>query len=266
LFKVPFFGKQAYLAQSDQLYLELITPHIPRVWAEIQSFRAEPEADDRHLCQFSLFELEFQGDLEQLITHISGVVRFAAAEVASTCPLELNMFDRKPQDLYGLKFDRITYCEALDILKDYFPELKFGDDLKSDHEAKLAQLLGPHFITHYPKDIKFFNMLQNKQDPRLVNSTDLILPFAGEAAGAAEREHDYDRIVHRLKSSDMYKQLIKLGGLDQDFDWYLNAHKNKTIPLHSGTGIGMARIAQFLLGLDDIRDAVPFVVNSENLL
>jgi len=72
--------------------------------------------------------------------------------------------------------------------------------------------------------------------------------------------------VRRLKESDMYKRLIALGGKDEDFAWYLDAHRDVDVPLHSGAGIGMARIAQFILGVDDIRDAVPFVINSENLL
>ncbi len=266
LFKVDFFGRQAYLAQSDQLYLELITPHIPKVWAEVQSFRAEPEDDNRHLCQFSLFEMEFQGDLEDLVSHVSGVVKSACREVAESCEPELFKLDRRPELLTNLKFERLTYTDAIEILGRHWPDLKWGDDLKSNHELKLAEVLGPHFITHYPKDIKFFNMRENDLDPRIVNSTDLILPFAGESAGAAEREHSYDRIVSRLKSSDMYKRLIALGGRDEDFAWYLDAHRGKDIPLHSGTGIGMARVAQFILGSTDIRNCVPFLVNCNNLL
>jgi asparaginyl-tRNA synthetase len=92
------------------------------------------------------------------------------------------------------------------------------------------------------------------------------LPFSGESAGAAERETEHDRIVSRLKSSDMYQRLIALGGTDEDFAWYLDAHKGKTIPLHSGCGIGVARVMQFILGLDDIRDATPFVINADNIL
>ena len=80
------------------------------------------------------------------------------------------------------------------------------------------------------------------------------------------RQDEHDVIEHRLKTSDMYKRLIDLGGTDEDFAWYLDAHKDKDIPLHSGAGIGMARVAQFLIGADDIRDAVPFLINSENLL
>ncbi|HEY9855251.1 MAG TPA: asparagine--tRNA ligase [Stenomitos sp.] len=266
LFKVDYFGKQAYLAQSDQLYLELLTPQLKRVYAEIQSFRMEPDADDRHLCQFSLFEIEHLGDLEELIGHLSGIVRTMAAQVVKDCPDELALFGRRPEDLRDVHFKRLTYAEAVELLREDFPNLEFGDDLKAHHERLLTERFGPVFLTHYPLPIKFFNMRRNDEDPRVVNSTDMLLPKAGESAGAAEREHRYEAIVERLKSSSMYRRLIELGGKDEDFAWYLDAHKDQDIPLHSGAGIGMARVAQFLLGLDDIREAVPFLLNREHLL
>ncbi|MCW2961595.1 MAG: hypothetical protein JWM90_1982 [Thermoleophilia bacterium] len=266
LFKVDFFGKPAFLAQSDQLYLELLTPKLGRVYAEIQSFRMEPDADARHLCQFSLFEIEHLGDLDELIGHISGVVQAATREVASRCADELALFGRTPQDMVGLTFARVTYSDAIELLIADFPDLAWGDDLVDVHEAALVAQLGPCFVTHYPKDIKFFNMKENAGDARVVNSTDLLLPFAGESAGAAEREHEHDTIAERLRSSSMYERLLEHGAKDEDFAWYLDAHKDKEIPLHSGAGIGMARLAQFVLGVDDIRDAVPFIVNRDNLL
>lgn len=266
LFKVDFFGKPAFLAQSDQLYLELLTPQLGRVYAEMQSFRMEPDADDRHLCQFSLFEIEHLGGLDELIGHISGIVQAAAREVVARCEDELAMFGRNTEELRNLSFGRITYSDAIELLASDFPNLAWGDDLKADHEAAIVDKIGPCFITHYPKDIKFFNMKLNEQDERVVNSTDLLLPKAGESAGAAEREHEHGRIVERLLESDMYARLIEHGAKPEDFDWYLDAHIDREIPLHSGAGIGMARVAQFILGVDDIREAVPFLVNRESLL
>ena len=265
LFKVDFFGKPAFLAQSDQLYLELLTPQLGRVYAEIQSFRMEPDADDRHLCQFALFEIEHLGDLDELISHISGIVQAATREVVARCSEELALFNRNPGELRNMAFARVTYSDAIDLLCNEFPNLNWGDDLVAEHEAALTNKLGPCFITHYPKDIKFFNMKENDADPRVVNSTDLLLPGAGESAGAAEREHHYERVVERLQTSDMYRRLIGHGARPEDFDWYLDAHKGRNIPLHSGAGIGMARLAQFITGTDDIRDAVPFLVNRDNL-
>lgn len=269
LFKVDYFGEQAYLAQSDQLYLELITPHLEKVYAEIQSFRMEPEADDRHLTQFSLFEIEHQGDLGELMNNIEAILWTMLDYVITGDALyaiEPEWVDKLTQYARdGLA--RVTYTEAVEYLKDnHFPDLEWGDDLKAHHEAEIVNEFGPCFVTHYPLPIKFFNMKQNDINPAVVNSCDLLLPFSGESAGAAEREHTYEKIEKRLKESDMYHRLIELGGKDEDFEWYLEAHRDKDIPLHSGAGIGMARVAQFLLGVEDIREAVPFLMNSENLL
>lgn len=270
LFKVDYFGRQAYLAQSDQLYLELLTPYLEKVYAEIQSFRMEPDADDRHLTQFALFELEHQGDLDDLIENIEGVVRSAVDNVIFLDTEVHDALGMSPEwidFLRNLEFARITYHDAIQALKvSAFPDLEWGEDLKADHEAELTALFGPVFVTHYPLEIKFFNMRQNEMNPLLVNSCDLLLPFSGESAGAAERETEHDKIVHRLKTSDMYARLIELGGKDEDFEWYLNAHRDKDIPLHSGCGIGMARVAQFILGNNDIRECVPFLMNKDNLL
>lgn len=236
LFKVDFFGKPAFLAQSDQLYLELLTPMLGRAYAEIQSFRMEPDADDRHLCQFSLFEIEHLGDLDELIGHISGIVQAATREVIARCGDELALFGRDVDDLRSIAFARITYSDAVELLAAEFPNLRWGDDLVSEHEAALVAKLGPCFVTHYPKDIKFFNMRQNDADPRVVNSTDLLLPKAGESAGAAEREHEHARIVERLHSSSMYETLLRNGASDEDFAWYLDAHVDR-----AGTILGASR-------------------------
>lgn len=267
LFKLNYFGKKAYLAQSDQLYIELLTPQLKKVYAVIQSFRAEEEADPRHLTQFTLLELEMLGGLDDLIVEISGTVKAMVDRVLLTCIDELKLLGRDPEDLRNLSFCRITYESAIHMLNDgTFPELVFGDDLKSEHEAELASYFGPVFITHYPEEIKFFNMKVNEKDSRVVNSTDLILPFSGESTGASERETDYILLRDKLIKSVMYARLLELGHTYEDFLWYLNAHEGKEIPVHSGCGIGVARVAQYIIGKDDIRECVPFLLNSENLL
>ena len=204
--------------------------------------------------------------LDELIGHISGIVQAATREVIARCGEELALFGRDVQELRNIAFGRITYSDAVELLAREFPELRWGDDLVAEHEAAIVRMLGPCFVTHYPLDIKFFNMRQNEDDPRLVNSTDLLLPVAGESAGAAEREHEHGRIVERLTTSAMYETLLTNGASPEDFDWYLDAHRDREIPLHSGAGIGMARLAQYILGVEDIREAVPFLVNRDNLL
>jgi asparaginyl-tRNA synthetase len=201
-----------------------------------------------------------------LLQHISGTVKSAANSVANNCQAELALFNRDPGVIRDLSFSRVSYTDAINLLVKHFPELKWGDDLKSEHEKTLAAIYGPVFVHRYSESLKFFNMKPDPEDPKVVLSADLLLPGVGESAGAAERATDLATIKDRLFKSSMYAHMKAMGIKDEEFDWYLNYHRDNTVAQHSGTGIGMARVAQFILGLDDIRDAVPFLINSENLI
>jgi asparaginyl-tRNA synthetase len=180
---------------------------------------------------------------------------------------ELQVLNVDLERLRALKkpFTKITYDEAVGLLREY--GVKWGDDLKSCHEKMLVQMNGeqPLFITHFPKAIKFFNMKENEDNSALVNSADLLLPTSGEAVGAAEREYRYERIRQRLVSSTMFKQLVDKGGSLEDFRWYLEFYKEHGI-LHSGCGIGLNRVTQFVLGINDIRATTAFPLNKESIL
>ena len=177
------------------------------------------------------------------------------------------LFGRDAQDIIDLTFKRKTYAEAIELLKpNGFPDLQWGDDLGAEEEGRLTELEGPIFITHYPADIKFFNMRNNDDDPRVVNSSDLLLPLAGESAGSAEREFDGDKLRHKLETSSMLAGLIRQGMKLEDFEWYLGFHEEHDVQLHSGAGVGMARVAQFILGQTDIRECVPFLINRDNVI
>ncbi|SMB95128.1 tRNA synthetase class II (D K and N) [Hymenobacter roseosalivarius DSM 11622] len=270
LFTIDWYdGKKMFLPQSNQLYIEMLTQKVEsgRVYGEIQSFRKEMKADSRRLAQFSLFEIEHIGDLDELLGHLSGIVASASRQVAQDCEKELALFGRNAADLSSLTFKRMTYTDAVEVLKgEGFPELQWGDDLEAPHEGRLTELMGPMFVTHYPADIKFFNMRNNDEDPRVVNSSDLLLPLAGESAGSAEREFDAAKLRHKLETSSMLEGLIRQGMKLSDFDWYLDFHKENEVKLHSGAGVGMARVAQFILGQEDIRECVPFLINRDNVI
>ena len=162
-------------------------------------------------------------------------------------------------------FQRIMYTEAIGMLADC--GVTWGDDLKSHHEKLLVQMNGnqPLFVTHYPKPIKFFNMRENDKNPAVVNSADLLLPVSGEAVGAAEREQRYEKLYERLIDSAMFKQLLARGGGIDDFGWYLDFYKEHKA-LHSGCGIGLNRVTQFVLASDDIRTTTAFPMNRESML
>ena len=267
MFELNYFGQRAYLSQTGQLYLEAMALFLGKVWTIIQSFRAEPEVDNRHLAEFTLIELEFLGGLKQLLGHIEGIITNMVKE-ALNLEDEYKKLGIEVERLYDIKppFERITYTEAVELLSDM--GIKWGDDLKSVHEKAIVERLGnkPVLVTHYPKAIKFFNMRENDYNPEIVNSVDLLLPLSGEAVGGAEREYVYGNLLRRLLESQMLRLLIERGGGIEDFDWYLNIYRTFGGRLHSGCGIGLNRVTQFVLGLKDIRGTTIFPLNKESLM
>src|SRR3989475_6948558 len=189
MFEVDFFGQKRYLAQTGQLYLEVMTPYLEKVWAAGPSFRAEDKVDDRHLVEFTLLEIEFRGNFEQLLEHVEGTLVSMVSEVLAKRSEDLAVLGVDAERLQNVRkpFKRMTYTDAVELLEG--EGVRWGDDLKSPHEKLLVEYMGsqPLFITHYPKAIKFFNIKENAINRELVDSADLILPYSGEAVGAAER-------------------------------------------------------------------------------
>jgi asparaginyl-tRNA synthetase len=267
MFEVDYFGQKGYLSQTAQLYLEVLTPFLRKVWCIGPSFRAEPSADERHLTEFGLVELEFAGNFKELLDHVEGVLCSMISCTLTERKEELQLLNADIERLRKIKkpFERITYTEAVRSLAEY--GVRWGDDLRSYHEKMLVQMNGnqPLFVTHFPKAIKFFNMREKDEEPEIVNSADLLLPMSGEAVGAAEREYRYEKLYQRLTNSTMFKQLVDKGGSIEDFRWYLDFYKEHG-SLHSGCGIGLNRVTQFVLGTDDIRTTTAFPLNKESIL
>jgi len=174
-------------------------------------------------------------------------------------------------------FPKLTYDQAIEKLKSLDEKIEWGDDISSVREKMLVEHFNnqPLFITRYPdpcynfgKEIeveKFFNMLPDAKTPGRVLSSDLILPFGGEAVGSAARVHLPDEMVKRLTNSRMFKRLKEMGGSLDDFKWYIDQLKKGSVP-HAGCGFGMARILQWIMGENDIRQAVTFPSNKEILI
>ncbi|OIO28521.1 hypothetical protein AUJ16_00920 [Candidatus Micrarchaeota archaeon CG1_02_60_51] len=268
LYSVDHFGRNAYLAQTGQLYLEAKIPRHEKVWTVITSSRAEAKVDARHLNQFQLLEFEHRGGFESLLNHVEGTVKAMVAGAVANAPGELALLGRSPADLaeYLKPFNRISYAEAIGLLEGTPLEVGWGSDLKHSHELRLVAATGgrPLFITHFPKAIKFFNMRVNRSDDSVVNSADLILPHSGEAVGSAEREDDYALLKERLLASSMYSILSKRGVALSEFEDYLSLVRDNPI-LHSGCGIGFPRVSQSVLGFSDIRQATSYPLNAETL-
>jgi asparaginyl-tRNA synthetase len=267
MFDVDYFGQKGYLSQTAQLYLEVLTPFLGKVWCIGPSFRAEPFADERHLTEFTLIELEFAGDFKELLRHIEGTICSMTECVVNEVREDLHVLNVDIGRLRNLRrpFERITYTEAVEQLAGF--GVKWGDDLRSHNEKMLVSMNNnqPLFVTHFPKTIKFFNMRENNDNPEIVNSADLLLPMSGEAVGAAEREYRYEKLYQRLINSTMFKQLVEKGGSIEDFQWYLEFYKEHGSP-HSGCGIGLNRVTQFILGTDDIRATTSFPLNKESIM
>lgn len=277
-----------FITQTGQLALEQYLQSFSGVWTIIHSGRDEKEEDSRHLRQFRLIEEEFDCRLagmdrfsydaekmfNTLLTHIENSIKaMIKAVLENYCFLLEKTYFRLPEKLKKAiesSFLRISYEEAIKLLqKNGFPTLQFGDDLSVEHEAKIVSLVNkkneeiPVFITHYPKEIKFFNMKVYSKNPKLVLSADLIFPYAGEAVGSAVREDDFDHLNERLLTSKMFEIYQKRGGKYEDFWWYLEMIKNQKTYPHAGYGIGNERVLQYIFGLKDIRQVSLFSLLSQ---
>ena len=277
-----WFDRNAYLAQTGQLYLEAFVPSLEKVYCVGPSFRAEPKIDNRHLTEFTMMEIEFAGSFEDLLGYIESLIYYLAQAVINhpQAKEKLGLSDQNLKRLSDCppKFHRFTYDQAIKKLQELGEDIKWGDDISSQREKLLIATVGnqPLFITHYPdpmypehQDIeveKFFNMLPSKDNPGRVLSSDCILPFGGESVGAAARVHTLDELINRLKNSKMYKRLEKKGGDISDFEWYIDHIKTNGAVPHAGCGFGMSRILQFIAGKTDITDAVTFPANKGQII
>lgn len=267
-----------FFTQTGQLALEQALQSFPGCWTVIHSGRDEEEEDERHLRQFRLTEEEFDCTMvgmtrnkydedkmyEELLKAIQGTAQSMVKKVlADNEDILKKVYKRDVKKLHHMAthdFLKITYEDAVKLLnKNGFPKVKFGDDLKADHEAKIVALLNkkgktelPVFIMKYPKEIKFFNMKVSSKDDRVCLSADLIFPYAGEGTGSSVREHDFERLNERLITSNMYKLHVMRGGTYEDFAWYLNIMKGKATNPHAGYGMGNDRVLQYIFGANDI--------------
>jgi len=273
---------RAYLAQTGQLYLEALVPILNKVYCIGPSFRAEPKIDSRHLTEFQMLEIELATDFKGLLREIEGLLKkiiFDLQKLSYRDFLRLGIDSKRVESLKcPSSFPRLTYDQAIENLQGLGIKIDWGDDISREKESLLLKSVNvqPLFITHYPdpmwdhgKEIeveKFFNMLPDPGNPGRVLSCDLILPFGGEAVGAAARIHKIDVLVKRLESSRMFERLKTKGGSLKDFGWYIEQVKmNGAVP-HAGCGFGLARIVQWIKGSNDIRECAAFPSNKETLI
>jgi asparaginyl-tRNA synthetase len=246
VFSFDYFGKKAFLAQTTQLSLEWYAYNgVHRVYSVNKSFRAEPRLTTRHQTEFTLIEFEARDmDLSQLIN------------------LQINLIRHIGK--IPFKVEVMTYENAVQELQTAGLNIVYGDDLSSQAEQILTAKHGIVLVSHYPKDIKFFNMKVSDGD-KTVECCDLLLPGVGEAIGGSERENRHPIMEERLMTSTMLKQLIENGGNKTDFDWYLDLIKSEGVT-RSGAGIGFDRIIQWLTKRHSIKECVEFPRDAETLV
>lgn len=257
-----FFGESASLSVSGQLELEAFAQAFGRVYSFGPTFRAENSNTSRHLSEFWMLEPEmaFAGlneDMqlaEDLVRHLIGwVLEHCAPEVEFLDRfVDRGLIERLESMLQGSAFARLSYTEAVERLErsgeSFEYPVHWGADLQSEHEKWLCrQLEGPVFVTDYPRDIKAFYMKSNA-DGRTVQAMDLLVPDVGELIGGSAREDDLDRLQLRI---------AELGIPAESLEWYLDLRRFGSMP-HAGFGLGFERLVQYLTGMGNIRDVIPY--------
>ncbi|MBN2051811.1 MAG: asparagine--tRNA ligase [Spirochaetales bacterium] len=261
-YREDFFGKKAFLAVSGQLEAEIYALAMGRVYTFGPTFRAENSNTSRHLAEFWMIEPEVAFcDIGGNMDLAEDFLKYVFSYVLENCGEDMEFFDRwiEPGIIDTLKtvidtpFQRITYTEAIEKLTGSgqsfdFP-VSWGCDLQSEHEKYLTEAVynGPVIVTDYPKEIKAFYMKLNK-DRRTVRAMDVLVPRLGEIIGGSERESDYEILKTRI---------TELGLKEEDYWWYLELRKFGTAP-HAGFGVGFERLIQYVTGMQNIRDVIPF--------
>jgi asparaginyl-tRNA synthetase len=261
-----FFGKKTFLTVSGQLEGETYATAISRIYTFGPTFRAENSNTVRHLAEFWMIEPEvaFAG-LDDNMALAEDFLKYIFNAALNECADELAFFDshvekgiiENLQRLADAKFARITYTDAVKELEkassannslfEFKPH--WGCDLQSEHEKFLTEKIAcsPVIVTDYPKEIKAFYMKLN-DDGKTVRAMDVLVPRLGEIIGGSQREDDLEKLICRMKEM---KLNIK------DYDWYLDLRRYGTV-VHSGFGLGFERLIQYISGMANIRDVIPF--------
>jgi len=268
-FTEDFFGKPANLTVSGQLEAEVFALALGNVYTFGPTFRAEDSNTSRHLAEFWMIEPEMAFcDLKENIDLAEEFIRSILASVLKNCGDDmafLNRFVDKDlmatvDNVINKSFEQLTYTEAIEILskarKGFEFPVEWGKDIQSEHERYLCEVVfkRPVAVTDYPKEIKPFYMKVNK-DGRTVKAMDILLPRIGEIIGGSQREDDYETLLNRIKETNLDPA---------DYWWYLDLRKYGTV-IHSGFGLGFERLIQFVTGLANIRDVIPFPRTPKNL-
>jgi asparaginyl-tRNA synthetase len=254
LFETEYFDLgRAYLAQTGQLYVEAAAAALGKVYCFGPTFRAEKSKTRRHLTEFWMVEpevawLDSEGNMRLQEEFVSYIVQ----RVLERRRDDLAELERETAPLEAIRppFDRISYTEAVAILKENGSPTQWGSDLGAGDEAILTEEREkPLFVYDYPKGAKAFYMKENPEDPRTVKCNDLLAPEGyGEIIGGSQREDDYDRLLTRIREENLP---------EETYGWYLDLRRYGTFP-HSGFGLGLERTVSWICGLSHLRESIAF--------
>ncbi|MBD2500808.1 asparagine--tRNA ligase [Anabaena azotica] len=263
-----FFAKPTYLTVSGQLEAEVMAMAFSNVYTFGPTFRAENSNTSRHLAEFWMVEPEMafcdlEGDMDLAEAFLKYIFNF----VLEKCPEDMEFFNQRIDDtvlataenIVNNQFERLTYTDAIKLLekadfKFEYP-VSWGLDLQSEHERYLAEQLfkKPVIVTDYPAQIKAFYMRLN-DDEKTVRAMDILAPKIGEIIGGSQREERLDVLERRV---------VAQGMKPEDLWWYLDLRRYGTVP-HAGFGLGFERLVQFMTGMGNIRDVIPFPRTPQN--
>lgn len=257
-----FFGRPAYLTVSGQLEAEIMAMAFSNVYTFGPTFRAENSNTSRHLAEFWMVEPEMafcdlQGDMDLAEEFLKYIFKY----VLETCAEDMEFFNQRidnsvlatADNIINNQFERLTYTDAVKLLEKADKKFEFpvswGLDLQSEHERYLAEekFKKPVIVTDYPAKIKAFYM-RLSDDEQTVRAMDILAPKIGEIIGGSQREERLDVLEKRIEALGMDAKTLW---------WYLDLRRFGTVP-HAGFGLGFERLVQFMTGMANIRDVIPF--------
>ena len=261
-FSQDFFGKRTYLTVSGQLEAEIMALAFTNVYTFGPTFRAENSNTSRHLAEFWMIEPEMAFcDLEGNMAIAEALLKYVFQYVLDHCPEDMEFFNQRidntvlatAENIIHNEFARLTYTEAIALLekaeKKFEYPVSWGLDLQSEHERYLAEeyFKKPTIVTDYPAQIKAFYMRLN-EDGKTVRAMDILAPKIGEIVGGSQREERLDKLEARIR---------QMGIPEEELWWYLDLRRFGTVP-HAGFGLGFERLVQFMTGMTNVRDVIPF--------
>ncbi len=254
LFETDYFdlGK-AYLTQSGQLYGEAGAMAFGKVYVFGPTFRAEKSKTRRHLTEFWMVEPEVAfNDLNDDMDLAEEFLEHIVQSVLRERSAELKVLERNVKFLENVKrpLPRISYDEAVDILKKHGVDFTWGNDLGGTDETVVSEQFDrPVMVHHYPAEIKAFYMKRDPANPNLALAVDVLAPEGyGEIIGGSQREDDFDTLLARIKEHHLPQEA---------FEWYLDLRRYGSVP-HAGFGLGVERTVSWICGLDHVRETIPF--------